>query len=217
MSHLILIFFLLFSQAQENKSDASQVEKIPALSVLTELPQTSWDGLKMSFNRESLPYWTLILGSTAMLYAYDEVILQNIQYSGRKMHIGNSDNTRAAFEIGPWPIRFPTDTGSAMYFLGDGITHFSIAGSLIGYGYFSENNRAYNTGLQIVHGMTVSTFFSQALKRSFGRESPYVKTEKYGAWRPFPSISEYGDNTPQYDAMPSGHIMTATLTFTILL
>ncbi|MBY0384854.1 phosphatase PAP2 family protein [bacterium] len=217
MFYLICTLLMFFSQAQENQSDIQHVEKIPVLSVLTELPSTSWDGLKMGFSRESLPYWTLILGSTAMLYTYDEDIYRDIQYSGRKMHIGNQDNTHPAFEIGPWPVRFPTDAGSAMYFLGDGITHFSIAGSLIGYGYFSENNRAYNTGLQIVHGMTVSTFFSQLLKRSFGRESPYVKTEKYGAWRPFPTMSQYGDDTPKYDAMPSGHIMTATLTFTILI
>lgn len=192
-------------------------EKISLLSVVTEMPETSWAALKMGFSEESVPYWALILGSTAVLYKYDESIYRDIQKSGRDLGIGNGDNTHALFEIGPWPIRFPTDTGSAMYFLGDGITHFSIAGSLLGYGYFSDNVRPYNTGLQIFHGMAVSTFFSQLLKRSFGRESPYVKTKDYGAWRPFPSFSEYASNTPKYDAMPSGHIMTATLTFTILI
>ncbi len=191
--------------------------KISLLSVVTDMPKTSLDGLKTSFSKDSLPYWGLILGSTAVLYHYDEDILRDIQYSGRKMGLGNGDNTHALFEVGPWPVRFPTDAGSAMYFLGDGITHFTIAGSLLGYGYFSENNRPYNTGLQIFHGIAVSTFFSQLLKRSFGRESPYVKTKDFGAWRPFPTFSQYGDDTPKYDAMPSGHIMTATLTFTILI
>lgn len=199
------------------KTTFFQQEKINLFSVVTELPQTGWDTLKMSFTQESLPYWGLILGSTAVLYHYDEDILKYTQKKGREWGIGNGDNTHAAFEIGPWPVRLPTDTGSAFYFLGDGITHFGIAGSLLGYGYFSDNVRPYNTGLQIVHGMAISTFFSQILKRSFGRESPYVKTKTLGAWRPFPSISEYGTDTPKYDAMPSGHIMTATLTFTVLI
>ncbi len=211
MMSLFMIFFVFLSTGQDSQ------EKIALSSVITEMPNTSWEGIKMGFSRESLPYWGLILGSTAVLYHYDEDILRDIQYGGRKMGVGNQDNTHGAFDIGPWPIRLPTDTGSALYFLGDGMTHFTIAGSLIGYGYFSESNRAYNTGLQLVHGMAISTFFSQALKRSFGRESPYVKTKDFGAWRPFPSFSEYGDNTPSYDAMPSGHIMTATLTFTILI
>jgi hypothetical protein len=224
LAYMFTLFFLHATESMLPQTDESeeilsrqQAEKISMLSVLTELPETSWEGLKMGFSKESLPYWGLILGSTAILYHYDEDIYRDIQHSGRKWGIGNGDNTHAAFEIGPWPVRFPTDTGSTLYFLGDGITHFTIAGSLIGYGYFSENNRPYNTGLQLVHGMAVSTFFSQLLKRSFGRESPYVKTKDFGAWRPFPSISEYGNNTPSYDAMPSGHIMTATLTFTILI
>lgn len=211
MTAFITLVFIFISAADEPE------EKIALSSVITEMPQSSWEGLKMGFSRESLPYWGLILGSTAILYKYDEDILRDIQYGGRKMGVGNQDNTHSAIDIGPWPIRLPTDTGSALYFLGDGVTHFSIAGSLLGYGYFSDNVRPYNTGLQIIHGMAISTFFSQALKRSFGRESPYVKTKEFGAWRPFPSFSDYGNDTPKYDAMPSGHIMTATLTFTILI
>jgi membrane-associated phospholipid phosphatase len=64
--------------------------------------------------------------------------------------------------------------------------------------------------------MLVSTIFNQTLKRSFGRESPEVKTQERGAWKPFPSFNEYNTKTASYDAMPSGHVMTATLTFTVL-
>lgn len=230
-----IIFYFLFSFAnaleaippallsepvnaqQEYILSLQQAPKTPLFSVVTELPETAWDALKMSFSRESLPYWGLILGSTALLYHYDEDILRDIQYGGRKIGVGNQDNTHAAFDLGAWPVRLPTDTGSALYFLGDGLTHFTIAGSLLGYGYFSDDSRPYNTGLQIFHGIAVSTIFSQALKRSTGRESPYVKTKDFGAWRPFPTFNEYGSNTPKYDAMPSGHIMTATVTFTVLI
>lgn len=216
--------FISFAYSEDAKLETSahsdtnsDIERIPIKKVVTELPTTGIEGLKMSFGKASIPWWGLIIGSTAVLYEYDEDIYSDVQKKGRKWGLGNSDNTHALFNIGPWPMRFPTDTGSALYFIGDGVTHFTIAGSLLTYGYFSENNRPYNTGLQIVHGMAISTFFSQLIKRSTGRESPYVKTEERGAWRPFPSFSEYGDETPKYDAMPSGHIMTATLTFTILI
>lgn len=224
----LIVTQVLYSVCYADSAEASQSEvqslstnahekKIGLLDVITELPSTGKDGLRTSFGKGSLPYWGLILGSTALLYEYDEDIYADIQMKGRKWGLGNEDETREAFKIGPWPIRVPADTGAALYFLGDGITHFAIAGTLISYGYFSDSNRPYNTGLQIVHGMAISTVFSQIIKRSTGRESPFVKTEERGAWRPFPSIAEYGSNTPKYDAMPSGHVMTATLTFTILM
>lgn len=218
---LTLLFFNSPSGAQEpsttDQKSIFESERLPLSSVITELPNTAVESLKFSFSKESLPYWGLILSSTAVLYAYDEPILYGVQDRGRKWGIGNDDHTAPLFNIGPWDVRFPTDKGSTMYFLGDGITHMTIAGSLLGYGYFSENSRPYNTGLQLFHGMVISTFFSQLLKRSFGRESPVRKTEYRGDWDFFPTYTQYGDNTAKYDAMPSGHIMTATLTFTVLI
>ena len=70
--------------------------------------------------------------------------------------------------------------------------------------------------MMIWHGMIVSTIFNQALKRSFGRESPEVSTSERGSWNLFPSFTDYNTKTASYDAMPSGHVMTATLTFTII-
>ena len=183
---------------------------------ITKIPETSWDALKKSFSKESLGYWTLILGSTALLYQYDEDILDRVQRDGRSLGIGNKDGSESLFKDLDIGFRVPTDIGSTLYFLGDGITHFFISGGFLAYGHYGGSNRAYNTGLQIIHGMGVSTIFSQILKRATGRQSPTHKTEPRGKWRPFPSFKTYMDNIPAYDAMPSGHIMTATLTFTIL-
>jgi membrane-associated phospholipid phosphatase len=43
-----------------------------------------------------------------------------------------------------------------------------------------------------------------------------VSTHPRGSWKLFPSFNEYNQRTATYDAMPSGHVMTATLTFTII-
>ena len=219
----ILIFLLCYltsvaSFAVENEySVLDESQRIQFKELLTYIPQTSMLTLQKGFSKESIPWWVGIVGSTLILYNNDEVILRNWQQEGRNAGIGNEDHTRPYIYYKDLDIlRLPTDTGSAMYYLGDGWMHFGIAGGFLYYGHSSNNNRAYNTGMRIVHGMTVSTIFSQILKRFFGRESPYVRSEYLGKWRPFPSIAAYQSKTPQYDAMPSGHIMTATLTFTII-
>lgn len=195
-----------------------QVERLKPLQVLTEIPKTGLRTLKFAFQRDSVPIWYGLIVSTALLYQYDDDIYQSAKGQGRRWNLGNEDKTRTVIAAGPYPIlRLPSDTGSAMYFLGDGWTHFSVAGGFIAAGYFGNHNRAWNTGFEIVHGMIVSTIFNQVLKRSTGRESPnHVTTDKRGVWRPFPNPKAYGKNTPRYDAFPSGHIMTATLMFTTI-
>ncbi len=225
---LTLTFLAVSSVRAQSSAEPSEIKPVPSQSlvseekidfkkVITDIPETSLLGLKMSFTKESLPYWGAILGSTWILYNNDEVILRDWQKAGRDMGIGNDDNTHPVITMGDIDIlRLPTDKGSLLYFLGDGWTHGTIAMGFLLNGYANDNNRAYNTGLKLAHGMAVSTIFSQVLKRAFGRESPYVRTEYQGKWRPFPSLAAYQNKTPQYDAMPSGHIMTATLTFTIV-
>jgi len=203
------VSFPAYSQVQE--------EKIQFKQLFTEIPATSMDGLKLGFSKESLPWWGGIIGSSMILINNDEAILRDFQKFGRDLGLGNEDKTKAALTSGQIDIiRLPTDLGSMMYFLGDGWMHFGIAGGFLYNGVSNNNNRAFNTGMRLMHGMAVSTIFNQFLKRSFGRESPYVRSEPGGRWRPYPSIPEYQERTSKYDAMPSGHIMTATLTFTII-
>ncbi|MBX3023067.1 MAG: phosphatase PAP2 family protein [Bdellovibrionales bacterium] len=223
-SHLCVLALLLgsfFVHAADIDSswpvpppEGVRLEKIKPLEVLTEIPNTAWETLKFSFQRDSVPVWSGIFISTALIYQYDADILKWAQGQGRRWNLGNSDMTKTVVEVGPYPIfRFPSDTGSALYFLGDGWTHFGISLGFAGYGYFKENTRAWNTGLEIFHGMMVSTIFNQALKRSFGHETPSQRTTERGQWKPFPSVKAYNTRTAKYDAMPSGHIMTTTLVF----
>lgn len=192
-------------------------ERLKFKQLFTEIPVTSVKTLKKSFSIEAIPAWGAILGSTALLYQYDEQIYSDLQKRGRDWGIGNQDNTSSVITVsGQELLRLPSDTGSFMYFLGDGWMHAGIAGGFVATGSFQKNNYTYNTGMMIFHGMIVSTIFNQTLKRSFGRESPEVSTSERGSWNLFPSFNEYNSRTASYDAMPSGHVMTATLTFTIL-
>jgi len=210
---LCLVSSLSFAQEE------APPERLDPLQTITEIPSTSWKTLKVSFSKESILPWSIIIGSTALLYHYDADLFEDAQKKGRDWGIGNSENTKTVLEYEDIPLlRLPSDLGSTLYFLGDGWTHFSIAGGFFftGLAKGQEYNRAYNTGLQIVHGMFVSTMFNQAIKRTTGRESPSERTEARGRWRPFPSVKAYQDHTSMYDAFPSGHVMTATLTFTVI-
>lgn len=192
-------------------------ERLTFKQLFTEIPATSKKTLKKSFSKEAIPAWGVILGSTAILYHYDEQIYSDLQKRGRDWGIGNQDNTTSALSIsGHEIVRLPSDTGSFLYFLGDGWMHAGIAGGFVVTGQVKKNNYTFNTGMMIFHGMIVSTIFNQTLKRSFGRESPEVSTSERGSWNLFPSFNDYNSKTASYDAMPTGHVMTATLTFTIL-
>ncbi|MBC7421235.1 MAG: phosphatase PAP2 family protein [Bdellovibrio sp.] len=211
----------VYAQSEASSADATtanfESEVIQVKEVITEIPHTSWMGIKKSFSKESLPAWAAVVSSTLILLNNDEVILKDVQRYGRDSGIGNNDNTKAFWTLGEIDIiRLPTDFGSFTYFLGDGLIHGGIAAGFLINGYANKNSRAANTGLQLAHGMIISTFFNQFLKRTFGRESPYVKSEPFGKWSPYPSIPEYQSRTSKYDAMPSGHIMTTTLVFTVI-
>lgn len=214
----VLFLFSLASFAVEAKNEASlPLDFIDYTKVLTDIPKTSLISLDRAFSREAIPEWVSIIGSTAILYHNDDVILRDVQRSGRDLGIGNDDNTKSVWSVGDIDIiRLPTDFGSFMYFLGDGWVHGGIAAGFLANGYTNRNSRAFNTGLQLTHGMVVSTMFNQLLKRSFGRESPYVRSERLGRWSPYVSIPEYQAHTSKYDGMPSGHVMTTTMVFTII-
>lgn len=186
--------------------------------VVLQLPTSFKRTFTEAFTRDKLWPWAFVIGSTWITYKYDEEFIAESQRLGRRWGLGNEDHTKTVLEVGPYPIlRLPSDAGSTLYFLGDGWMHMGIAAGFLARGQWGASTRAFNTGVEMVHGMVLSTVFNQALKRSTGREAPNRSTEPRGKWRPFPSVKAYNENTAMYDAMPSGHIMTASLVMTVAL
>lgn len=220
MSKLQILFFLFFvslSPSNVRADDSFNQQALQFKDVFLKTPEAAEDGLKRSFSKDSLAVWAGIISSTAILYKYDEDILSSTQAQGRRWGLVNNDNTKTFWKVGQYDIlRLPTDAASGLYFLGDGWLHVWIAGGFVGAGKLADSTRAVNTGYELLNGMIVSTVFSQALKHAFGRQSPNQSTGKRGRWRPFPAISAYNSRTAEYDAMPSGHIMTTTLVFTVI-
>ncbi len=213
--YILAILFVTTVSAQESSN--VEYTKPGGFDFITLGPQTMSRAWDMSFSKEALPTWATIFASSAVLYYYDEKILLELQRWGRKWGLGNHDHTRGMVSIGDLNIfRGPTDTGSWFYFLGDGWMQAFIAGGFLITGGINSDNRALQTGSQIFNGLIYGTIPNQILKRSFGRESPYRRTTSRGAWRPFPSASTYNNNISKYDAMPSGHVMASTITWTVI-
>lgn len=203
------------TSAQISAGDAP--ERLSPLDIFKRTPQSLQTTADYSFSKGAIPAYLGILGSTLFLFEYDEDILAGFQRQGRNWGLSNRDNTKSLINIGDLEVfRMPADAGSLLYSLGDGWTHTFIAGGFLASGYLRDNNRAVNTGYEIVQGMILSTSASQVFKRATGRQSPNQKSEARGAWRPFPSVAAYQARTAEYDGMPSGHIMTATMTFTVI-
>ena len=206
-----------FAAADTSTDNPTEEKRIPLWHIITDIPDTSWDGLKRAFRKEAIPGWGIVLGSTAVLYQYDEDILHDVQQKGRAWGLGNSVNYKSTIELGNLTIlSTPTDTAGWLYFMGDGTIPIALSVAMIGTGYFGDKTRAYNTGVEMANGLVTAGIFDQVAKHMFGRQSPSAATQDRGDWHPFANLKTYSQKTAGYDAMPSGHIMSAAVMFAVL-
>jgi hypothetical protein len=202
--------------ASTSSSEDIQEPRIPFWSIITDFPDTAWYGMKFAVRKEQLPMWGVVAGSTVVLYHYDSDILNDVQTKGRSWGLGNSVNYDSWLKLGDMTLfSGPKDTAGWLYFLGDGTIPVFLSLGMIGTGYWGDKNRAWNTGLEMGNALIVGGVFDQILKRTIGRESPSFSGGR-DKWRPFPNLKRYARETSRYDAMPSGHIMSATIMFTVL-
>jgi hypothetical protein len=179
---------------------------------------------KETFRKKNLAGITYMVLGTAALIAFDQKITDASQNLGVRMGIAPTNDQKTfldlSFHIGhtkiPLPLNGPWDLNSSLYYLGDGITHFSIAGGFYTYGLFRKNNRAIQTASQLMESILAAGVVVQVLKHVTGRQSPFTSTAPGGIWHLFPNQIEYSKKVPHYDAFPSGHIATAMATVTVL-
>ncbi len=191
-------------------------EKPGALDFIKFFPGNLWTYTRQTFRKENLLNIGLMASATALLVVYDQDILDETQRFGRRIGLTGNNRMKPVFHVFGFPIELPHDTDTALYFIGDGWTHTAIAGIFMGYGLMTNDNRALQTASQIASGMLSTGLSTQLLKHITGRESPFKATAPGGRWRLFPNQIEYHKNVPAYDAYPSGHLATATMTYTVI-
>lgn len=153
--------------------------------------------------------------ATTALVPVDDYFIDKSRDIGYKLHF---KEVARYSSFGPVSV-IPTDTSSAIYLIGNGVTPLIMSMGFATYGLIENDYRALNTASGLVEGLLVTGVFSQTIKRVTGRQSPspaYEDGYRTGLWRPFPSFATYAKDTPNYDAMPSGHLMTATATLYVL-
>ncbi len=191
------------------------------IDFITHIPSNQVLFFKDTFRRQNTVPILIVVGSTALLIWKDQEIVDEAQRFGSRNGISqNSDqSSRHGIQIGSQKLEIglPSNTGEAMYFLGDGWLHFGIAAGFLGTGLIARDNRALQTSSQIVEAIFSSGLIVQVVKHVTGRESPFTTDTPGGVWRFFPNQFDYHQNVARYDAMPSGHLAAATATSTVII
>jgi PAP2 superfamily len=196
-----------------NQNLTYQYQKPKFWDFVTKLPSDFGLFGKQFIERDNLIWFGASVGSTLALIPIDQKITDSSRDFGAK--IGFSD---AHTYSGPLKS-FPTNINSGIYKLGNGFTAILVGGGLLTYGLIKHNYRAVHTSSEIVEGLIASGLLVQPFKRITGRESPFIAEQNGnsgGAWNPFPSFKAYAKETPNYDAMPSGHLTTLMTTVVII-
>lgn len=171
-----------------------------------------------TIQKENLKWDAVAMGSTALLIPFDQKILDASGELGTKLG-GWEKDSQYGKVLGVLTI-IPKNIPSAVYYMGNGGTTLLLSGLFYGIAKFSNNDlRALNTSNELVECLFSVGLTTQALKRMTGRQSPVraiADGNDGGAWKPFPSFSAFQSNTPNYDAMPSGHVATFMATVTII-
>lgn len=222
-----LIFFFItlllfsFSAPGETQSSvtasSSEYTKPKTFDFITDIPRSLREGWEYSFNLKPKTLWTWggVAASSVVFYIYDEKIYKHSRIFAKNIGLGNDDHTRSIIKFGKYDIfRGPTDVGSYIYFIGDGWLQAFTAASFAINGSFNNDNRALQTSSQIMNSLVSASIPTQILKRATGREDPNRTTRYRGQWRPF--NKNYSKDVSAYDAVPSGHLMAATSTLTVI-
>ena len=177
-----------------------------------------------AFRKENTNTLMGVAVSSVVLWVADQALLDGAQQFGRFVGLQPKSTQKSLvyipFHVGsanlPFEFNVPDNLNSTFYYLGDGWTHLAVASSFWVYGGIKKDNRALQTSSQLGEAIFSTGLIVQALKRSTGRQSPYVATKDRGEWHLFPSYNRYQNFVPNYDAFPTGHLATAMATVTVI-
>ena len=204
-----------------NPTESLLIYKPRPFEFITNVPSDLVSFGKAVVSKKNLPALGLLVGTTAVLVAFDQQLLDGAQQFGRFIHLdGERKFTRAiSFNIGSFEVPvldLPQNLNSALYFIGEGWPSILVAGSFYGYGIFKDDYRARQTSSQLAEMFFTLAVTTQVLKRMTGRQSPMKSTSPGGEWHPFTNLGTYQADVANYDAFPSGHLATLMATVTII-
>ncbi len=199
---------------QINNSVTYTYQKPKFLDIFKNIPNDLGALGNFTIQKENLKWDAIVLGSTIALLPVDQNIVNESQRIGDRIG-GWAEPSTYKRVLGI--EMFPTSTSSAVYFIGTGNTTLLLSGFFYAVGKIGPDDyRALNTSSELVEVLLSVGVATQTIKRITGRQSPIAATQDGGAWQPFPSFSAFASDTPNYDAMPSGHMATYMATITVI-
>ena len=153
--------------------------------------------------------------STALLVPVDQKITDNSRQFASSVGL-SAANIYGKF--GPLE-NIPQNIGAGFYLVGNGTTVILLSAGFATFGLLKDDFRAKATASGLIESLALSGLYVQTIKRITGRESPFRARDNGnsgGDWNPFPSFTAYANNTPSYDAIPSGHLTTIMAGLTII-
>ena len=181
------------------------------------LPDDMWKIAKTPFQKKNLKWLGLTAAGTLILIPFDQPITDGVKNFSENINLKADTKFGVLLKMGKTKIiKYPQNINTALYQLGEGGTGMLLAGGLWIYGKANSDYRALQTASDLAETFIVMGVTTQLLKRSFGRQSPFMATQAGGAWHAFPSFKDYQENTSEYDALPSGHLATMMATVTVL-
>lgn len=189
-------------------------ERPSAFGFLLDAPRDIGWLARDAFRGENLPWTAGVVAATLGLVALDGTLSRGAHRVGRWAGISSDGETA---KLASWfPLPYPTDVGSGMYYIGDGMVPVALTVGMLGWGLVSQDTRVLRTTSHLAEGLVAVAIVGQTIKHISGRQSPSRATEEGGRWRPLPNPLDYHKNVPAFDAYPSGHMLTAMVTTTVL-
>lgn len=188
-----------------------------AFEWLTGIPGTLAASGRYVARRENISTDLVVVGATGLFYAFDPQLYSAGRRAGNWIGVSQAHPV-AAWMVGNTKLIYvPTTIASGLYYLGDGWTTVMVAGSYFAVGEISGDHLAVRTASEITESLFSLGIVTQILKHATGRQTPgAATTTPRGLWRPFAPLKAYDNSTPEYDAMPSGHLATAMATVTVI-
>ena len=204
-----------------NSSESMLLYKPRPFEFIKHVPSDMVKLAKVTVAKRNLSNIGLIVGSSALLVAFDQQILDGCQQFGRFIHLDPNRKFNRAIEMNIGSLEvgvldLPQNLNSLLYFMGEGWPSILVAGGFWGYGIAKDDYRARQTSSQLGEMFFSLAITTQLLKRLSGRQSPFQSTKSGGEWHPFVNWGTYQEDVSNFDAFPSGHLATIMATITII-
>ncbi len=205
----------------ERNSDSFTCYKPSTFSFLTHIPLDAVGYVRQSFKKENLPKLAIVAASTGLLLAFDQRITNGVQTFASNHGIEAGESNAPLIQLNLFGkktnlMKWPKNINTAFYNFGQGSSVVYMAAGFLIAGKIKNDTRALQTASQLMQSFLALGVKTQLIKYSTGRENPSDATVTGGRWRPFPSLNDFQNNKPKYDAYPSGHLATFVSAVTIL-